>query len=421
MNRLSARYCISGLVILLVGWPSWGQKGGGTSGSTGSGSTGSGSSGSAPTSPVGAPVNPGQQRATNQDQPQFQSPIFVSGRILMDTGQPAPESVSVALGCGARPLQVIHSDLKGYYQFTLGGGAQSNMDMSASNDNPNSMIGNGMQSPNVQPSRFGNSQSALTGCEVQVRVPGYLPLTATITDRGDISGINMGTLQLTRVAGVTGSSISVTSLLVPNDARKEFEKGDKDAHTNHLDSARQHLEKATGEYDKYAAAWNELGTLYATAKESQKSQQAFEKAIAADPHYIPPYLGLAQLELQNQQYGPAVETAGKALELDPSIGDANFIQAIGNFKLNRLDAAEKSAQMAEKGPHQDMSDLHALHATILLQKQDYSNAAAQIRAYLKESPQGRFADQMKKDLQGIEQSAATSGSKTDSAQLQIAP
>jgi len=343
----------------------------------------------------------------------------------MDTGQPAPEPVSVALGCGATPLQVIHSDLKGNYQFTLGGGTQSNMDMSASNSAATSMMNNGMnngmQSPSLQPNQFGNSQSKLTGCEVQVRVPGYMPLTKIITDSGDVSGINIGTLQLTRVAGVTGSSISVTSLLVPNDARKEFEKGDRDAHDNHLDSARQHLEKATAEYDKYAAAWNELGNLYATAKESEKSQRAFEKAIAADPHYIPPYMGLAQLELQNQQYEPAVETAGKALALDSSIGDANFIQAIGNFKLNRLDAAEKSAQMAEKGPHQNMSDLHALHATILFQKQDYSNAAAQIRAYLKEFPQGRFADQMKKDLQGIEQSAASADSKTDSTRLPIAP
>ena len=52
----------------------------------------------------------------------------------MDTGQPVPEPVSVALGCGIRPLQVIHTDLKGYFQFTLGAGTQSNMDFSASND-----------------------------------------------------------------------------------------------------------------------------------------------------------------------------------------------------------------------------------------------------------------------------------------------
>jgi len=418
MNRLSSRFCMLVLLGLLVAWPSAGQKSG--SGSSGSGSSGAGSSGSTQTPPAGtAPGAPVQQPGANQGQPQFETPLFVNGRILMDTGQPVPEPVSVALGCGIRPLQVIHTDLKGYFQFTLGAGAQSNMDFSASNDSRASTTMNGMPSSNGQSSR--DSQNILTGCDVRVSVPGYMPLSRTITDRADIGGIDMGTLHLTRMAGATGSSISVTSLQVPNGARKEFEKGDKDVRSNHLDSATQHLVKATTEYDKYAAAWNELGNLYATAKESEKSQQAFEKAIAADPYYIPPYLGLAQLELQDQKFELSVETAGKALALDASVGDANFIQAIGNFKLNRLDAAEKSAQKAEKGPHQNMSDLHALHASILLQKQDYSNAAAQMRAYLKEFPQGRFADQMRNELQKIEQSAANAASKPDSARLQIAP
>lgn len=318
-------------------------------------------------------------------------------------------------------MQVIYTDLKGYFRFTLGAGPQGNMDYSAADAGPTTLAGNGMQSPVSGINHSIDPQSMLAGCEVEVSVPGYQPMSKSITDRGDITGIDVGTLQLTRLAGVTGSSISVTSLLVPNDARKEFEKGEKDEHSKHLDSATQHLEKAVTEYDKYAAAWNDLGDIYSTDKQTDKSREAFEKAIAADPHYIPPYLGLAQLELQNKEYEPAVETAGKALDLDSSIGEANFIQAVGNFDLNRLDAAEKSAQLAEKGPHRNMPDLHALHADILLQKQDYPNAAAQIRAYLKENPQGRFAEQMKENLQKIQKIQADGGSKPESAQEQTAP
>lgn len=339
----------------------------------------------------------------------------------METGQPVPEPVSVALGCGIRPMQVIHTDLKGYFQFTLGEGTQSNMDFSASNNAPTSSAGNGTQSANGNLRQSSNSETRLTGCEVRVSVPGYMPLVKTISEPGEITGVNVGTLHLARLSGATGSSISVTSLLVPSGARKEFEKGDKDARTNHLDSATEHLEKAVAQYDQYAAAWNELGNLYSANKQTEKSRQAFQKAITADPHYIAPYLGLADLELQNQEFEPAVQTAGKALELDPSIGVADFIQALGNFKLNRLEAADKSAQAAEKGPHQSMQDLHALHAQILLQKQDYPDAAAQMRAYLKEFPQGRFSDQMKKDLQQIESSQGNTDSKSDSAQPQIAP
>jgi tetratricopeptide (TPR) repeat protein len=243
-----------------------------------------------------------------------------------------------------------------------------------------------------------------------------MPMSKTITDRSEINGIDVGTLQLTRVAGVTGSSISVTSLLVPNDARKEFEKGDKDIRNNHIDSAKQHLEKAVGEYDKYAAAWNELGGLYAAGHSTEEARHAYQKASEADPHYISPYMGLAQLELQNQEFEPAVDAAGKALALDPSIAAANFIEALGNFRLNRLDAADRSAQMAEKVPHANLSDLHALHASILLQKQDYPNAAAQMRAYLKEFPRGRFADEMKQNLQKIEDSQS-GADKSASAKL----
>jgi lipopolysaccharide biosynthesis regulator YciM len=335
----------------------------------------------------------------------------------MDTGQPVPESVSVALGCGMRSLQVIHTDSKGYFRFSLGSGPQSNSDFSASNDASVSPTNGGMPSSLGGSGPFGGSQTTLTGCEVSVSVSGYLPMSRTIADHPDITGIDVGTLRLTRAAGVAGSSISVTSLQVPSDARKEFEKGEKEARSNHLDLAAQHLEKAVTEYDKYAAAWNDLGNVYATNKETEKSRQAFQKAIAADPHYIPPYLGLAQLEMQNQEILPAVETAGKALELDPSIGVANFIQTIGYFELNRPDDAEKSAQNTEKGPHQAMSDLHVVHAEILVQKHDYPNAAAQIRAYLKEFPQGRYVDDMKKNLQQIEKAEADTGAKLDSAQI----
>jgi hypothetical protein len=359
---------------------------------------------------------PGQQPGVNQ--PQYQSPLFVSGRIVMETGQPVPEPVSVALTCGARPLQVIRTDLKGYFQFTLGAGAQSNMDFSASNGAPSSSAG-GLPSSGGALQRMGDAQNSLTGCEVQVNVPGYQPLVKTITDRAEITGVEIGTLHLARIAGVTGSSISVTSLLVPNGARKEFEKGEKDEQSKHFDSAAQHMEKAVAEYDQYAAAWNQLGNLYATGHQTEKARQAFEKSIAADPHYILPYMNLANLELQNQEFEQAVETAGKALELDRSIGLANFIQAIGNFKLNRLDAAEKSAELAEKGPHQEMGDLHALHAQILLQRQDYPGAEAQMRAYLKEFPRGPFADAMQKDLQQIESSEGAA--KSGAAQPAVAP
>jgi len=336
------------------------------------------------------------------------TPIYVHGRVLMETGQPVPEPVSVGLNCGMRTLQVVHTDPKGYFQFTFGSGPQSNIDSSASNDTEGGGLGfPGMDGP------FGGGASNMLGCELQVSVGGYQPATKTITSPADIQGIDAGTLLLRRREGVQGSSISVTSMQVPENARKEFEKGQKDERSNHMEPAQQHMEKAVALYDKYAAAWNELGKIDASNKDLEKARQSFEKAIAVDAQYIPPYVSLAALDLQTQQYDNAAETAGKILALDPTIGFASFIQAAADFKLNRLDEAEKSAKDAENEPHQAIPQVHVLLAQIFVQKQDYANAITQLQAYLKEAPHGSFADEAKKNLDGIEKAAADTDYKSN--------
>jgi tetratricopeptide (TPR) repeat protein len=347
----------------------------------------------------------------------MQTPLYVSGRVLLvDTGQPAPEPVSVQLNCGINLVQAIQTDLKGYFQFILGAGPQSNANLSAADNTPGGMGGiNGINSSGSF-GRFGGFND-LTGCELRVTVDGYLPATHILSGPPELSTIDVGTLRLTRIAGVQGSSISVTSMLVPSNARKEFEKGDKDARDNKLKPATEHLEKAVTEYDNYAAAWNELGSIYSRTNETEKARNAFTKAMAADPKYIPPYLNLASLQLQKEEYADAVETAGKALDLNPAIPVAEYLQAVGNFKLKRLDEAQKSAQEVEKGPHQNLSQVYALLADIFLLKEDYPSAAAQMRTYLKQWPKGPFAAQMKKNLDQIDASgtSAESQSKSSSA------
>jgi TolA-binding protein len=402
-THLFACSSIAGFLLFVTAVPSWGQKGGGSTGSRPSGSSGGNTT-----------TAPGQQPMGQS--PQVQTPMYVNGRVLLsDTGQPAPEPVSVQLNCGMNLLQAIQTDLKGYFQFVLGAGPQGNANLSAADQTPISMPGmsggGGFPSSMGAYGGFGN----LTGCELRVSVDGYLPATHILSGPPELTTMDVGTLRLTRIAGVQGSAISVTSMLVPSRARKEFEQGDKDARSNKLKPATEHLEKAVAEYDAYAAAWNELGSVYVATHEPEKAREAFEKSVAADPKYIPPYLNLANLQLQSQQYEEAVGTAGKALDLNPSIPVANYVQAIGNFKLNRLDDAEKSAQQVEKGPHQNLPQVYALLADIFLMKNDYANAAGQMRAYLKAWPKGPFAPEMKKRLDQIETSGgAPSGAAAES-------
>ena len=385
MKRLLAKACGLWLLTMLVVLPLWGQ---GQGSSSSSGRSGSSTTNTRPPSPT-------QRRPTEQ----MRRPTYINGRVLMDTGQPISESVSVELNCGMKPLQVIHTDLGGYFTFSLGTGFQSNMDFSASNQSPTGFGG----TQNPLPRRFGNS---LAGCELRISVPGYHPLNYTLSQHSDMGRIDVGSLRLTRIAGVTGSAISVTSLLVPKDASKEYEKGLKELRKNKPEKAREYFEKAIAKYDEYAAAWNEMGRVYRSSQEEEKATEAFEKAIAVDSQYIPPYVNLATQQFQIGQYQNAVDLTGKVLQLDPSIGFASFIQAMGNFNLNNLDEAEKGARDAEQAPHANIPQVHALLAEIYLQREAYSQATIEMQIYLEEAPDGKFAEQMKKTLVQIEEVTA---------------
>lgn len=393
MNGWLTRLCIAGSLTLLMAWPSWAQ----------------GPPQPQPTAPPGssAPAGSNSRQPTT---PPMQTPSFVYGRVALENGQPVPESISVRLRCGMKLMQTVHTDLAGNFRFILGAGPESNsLDMGDSSDTPVLQEASPMNSRVGLP-RVDDPAPRLWGCEVEIPVSGYQPLSRPITSVASVGGIDVGTFVLTRIAAVPGAAVSVTSLLAPKNARKEFEKGEKDARNKHLDSATKHLERAVAEYGAYAVAWNDLGQIYAAGQHPEEARRAFAKAITADPQYIPPCMGLAQLELQHGRYEDAIEAAGRALKLYPGSAIASFIQAVANLRLNRLDAAEKSARDAENGPHQNIPQVHVLRADIFLRKQDYSNAAAQMQAYLKESPQGEFAAEIKERLEQIEKLTADAGS-----------
>ena len=328
-------------------------------------------------------------------------PMLVQGRVLMEMGQPVPEPVSVELTCGMRPLQVIHTDIGGFFNFNLGGrGMQSNFDFSASSESPASFGGSGSR----QMGSTSGPNGSLRGCELRISVAGYHPINRIISEaeNAGMGRVEIGTIRLQRVAEAEGSAISVTSLLVPGDARKEYDRAVKDLEKNKTKNAKGHLEKAIEKYEQYAAAWYQLGRIYLGDGEREKAVESLERAIGIDAQYVPPYMDLAILQVQDQQWQAVVETTSKVLTLDGSLGYANFLNAIGNFNLNQLDAAEQSALQAEKWPHENFPEIHALLSEILLQKEEYVEAVEHMRTYLEESPDGRRAEQIKKTLAQLE-------------------
>src|SRR5262249_33528780 len=57
---------------------------------------------------------------TPQQQPQMQQPIFVSGRVMLDDGTPAPLQTVIERVCQNRVIREGYTDSRGYFSFQLG-------------------------------------------------------------------------------------------------------------------------------------------------------------------------------------------------------------------------------------------------------------------------------------------------------------
>src|SRR5437667_3784108 len=96
--------------------------------------------------------------------------------------------------------------------------------------------------------------------------------------------------------------------------------------------------------------------------------------------------------------------AGYMMGLDAlDYTEAYFYNAVANYKLNKIEDAEKSALKAE---HLDLRNrfpqLHLLLAEILARKNNYAMAILETKTYLDLAPQAKDADQVREKLAKLE-------------------
>ena len=356
---------------------------------------GRGNGGGGRTNPpaIGAPRPPGGIGTTASS-----TSAFISGKVVLDDGTPLTEPAAIETICFGDRHTVAYTDSHGSFSFQFGDPSLiANADLS---DASNTMM------------TLGQSQQQQRGwkeCEIQAVLAGFTSEVVELASRmNTLESGDMGRVTLHRLAQVEGSSISVTSALAPSSARKALDNARQAEKKGQWDKAQQSLEKAVHIYPKYASAWFELGRVQMHQNDLVSAKQSFAQSVSADPRYVNPYDGLAQLAFRSQQWPDVVDNTNKLLSLDPvDFPIAYFLNGVANYYLRNLDAAEKTVRQGIKvDDGHRIPKLHYLLGMILLQKGDYQGASASLKQYLQLTKQPAEIAEAQKELTEIERLSA---------------
>jgi Tetratricopeptide repeat len=337
--------------------------------------------------------------------------MFLRGHVATDDGTPVPNDVLVERVCNNRVRQQLYASSRGDFSMQLGSKADSFLDAGGDPASQSGVVG--------RDSVMGISRRELRNCDLRASTSGFHDGVISLVELDTFgSNIDVGVIVVQRATKIEGMTLSASPYKAPKDARRAYEKGLDAERKGKLANARKYFETAVEIYPKYASAWYQLGTI--SEKENQKdaARAAYTQATTIDNRFLPPYLSLASMAYAAENWTEVLNFTGHILDLDPlnhaavtayvvdldplNCADAYFYNAVANYKLNKIEDAEKSGLKAEHFLLTRFPQLHLLLAEIFARKNDYATAISEIQTYLELAPHAKNADQVRAQLAKLE-------------------
>jgi len=314
--------------------------------------------------------------------------IHIVGKIVMAGGQLPWDPVPIVIHCDGQTRAYSFADRNG--QFNLEPSPRESAAAESSH-----------APRRVNPAEF-------DGCKVSAVLAGFQSTTVTIKSG---SNPDIGAITLSRDAQAAGSVVSATLATAPPEALKELDKAQADESNKSLGSAKKHLQKAISLDPQLAEAWYHLGKLQEKDK-PQEALEAFKKAAAADPKYIPPYERIAALEAVQQKWQDVADAANHALQLYPAgTPQIWYFSAVGNYNIDASGQAETSAlnALAMDPNHLVAPKAEDQLAVILARRGAYAEALEHLRHCLTYIHSGADADLIKLQIAQLEKVLPSNG------------
>jgi tetratricopeptide (TPR) repeat protein len=338
--------------------------------------------------------------------------MFLGGRVATHDGAPVPNDVLVERVCNNKARQVVYASLSGDFSMQLGSRTDSFPEADTDSPSPYSVAN--------KDSVMGIPRTELAKCGLRVSAAGFRSRVVNLMELDTFGhSVDVGVIVLEGGPKIEGVTLSATPYKAPKDARRAYEKGLEAERNGKLADARKYFESAVESYPSFTDAWFQLGTVLQKENQKDAARKAYTQATTLDTRFLAPYLYLASMAYEARNWTEVLTLTGHILDLDPlnqaevtgyfvdldplNYAEAYFYNGVANYKLDRVEEAEKSAHKAE---HLDLRtrfpQLHLLLAEVYTRKKNYALAIAEIQTYLALAPYAKDADQQREQLAKLE-------------------
>jgi len=255
---------------------------------------------------------------------------------------------------------------------------------------------------------------------LQVDAPGFQPQTKDVDLTGprDTVFIDVVLLPLAKPTHAASDLPALTDESAPKKARREYEKGARALQKQKLAEAMLHYEKAVADYPCYARAQTDLARALVLQNKIPEAEAALRKSIACDGGFLDAYIKLAIILNGTNRYSESEKVLDEGLRLAPSSWNLYYQLGVTHSGLGEFDKAEADYLRVRSLNPAAPSELHVRLADLYHRMKAYDKAFAEMQAYLRDDPNGRFAARTRAVMQEMESSGLIRAARTSPAQPQ---
>jgi len=191
---------------------------------------------------------------------------------------------------------------------------------------------------------------------------------------------------------------SAAELKVPLDAKKAFHRGMEAWERNDYPKAAEQFEKAVAIYPEYDTAYNNLGVMYYHMGQTEKARAAFERSVALNDKNADGDRNLARMLIHEGNYSRAEELLRKSLIVEPLNPVTLTLMCVAEIQTGDNDGALATARKVHQLPHEGYSLVHEIAGQAYEHEGQPKNATIEYETYLRESPNGPEAPQVRAAL-----------------------